>query len=196
MASPRRCGGRWTSHSGRLPRSRRGPGSAGMCGRCCPAGCPLAGPAPILGGRRARRRRHDRDRPLEKESPAPTYKHSYGFHPIPVRCDNTNELLAVRLRPGNAEPTPPPTTSTCWPTRSPRSPAHRRQLLIRADSAEPPTAAGLADRQNNPRPAGGVLGRLRDREAARQRSSGAREGVGHQPSTPTAGCATAGRSPS
>src|SRR4029450_11248267 len=38
----------------------------------------------------------------DKDGAAPTYKHSYGFHPILVTCDNTGELLAVKLRPGNA----------------------------------------------------------------------------------------------
>jgi len=47
----------------------------------------------------------------EKESAAPTFKGSFGFHPIGVWCDNTTELLAARLRPGNAGATPPPITS-------------------------------------------------------------------------------------
>jgi hypothetical protein len=38
----------------------------------------------------------------DKESAAPTFKGSFGFHPIAVWCDNTTELLAARLRPGNA----------------------------------------------------------------------------------------------
>ena len=38
----------------------------------------------------------------DKDGAAPTYKHTFGFHPILVTCDNTNELLAVKLRPGNA----------------------------------------------------------------------------------------------
>nr|WP_233512330.1 transposase [Micromonospora deserti] len=37
----------------------------------------------------------------DKEGDAPTYKHTYGFHPILVTCDNTGELLAMKLRPGN-----------------------------------------------------------------------------------------------
>ena len=31
-----------------------------------------------------------------------TYKHTFGFHLILVTCDNTGELLAMKLRPGNA----------------------------------------------------------------------------------------------
>lgn len=38
----------------------------------------------------------------EKESATPTFKGSFGFDPIAVWCDNTTELLAGRLRPGNA----------------------------------------------------------------------------------------------
>ena len=38
----------------------------------------------------------------DKDGAAPTYKATYGFHPILVTCDNTNELLALTLRPGNA----------------------------------------------------------------------------------------------
>jgi hypothetical protein len=37
----------------------------------------------------------------DKEGAAPTYKHSYRFHPILVICDNTGEL-SIRLRPCNA----------------------------------------------------------------------------------------------
>jgi hypothetical protein len=38
----------------------------------------------------------------EKEQAAATFKHGFGFHPIGVWWDNTRELLAVMLRPGNA----------------------------------------------------------------------------------------------
>jgi Transposase DDE domain group 1 len=38
----------------------------------------------------------------EKESAAPTFKGGFGFHPILVWLDNTNEALAGLLRPGNA----------------------------------------------------------------------------------------------
>jgi hypothetical protein len=38
----------------------------------------------------------------EKEKAAATFKHGFGFHPIGVWCDNTHELLAIMLRPGNA----------------------------------------------------------------------------------------------
>jgi hypothetical protein len=38
----------------------------------------------------------------EKQSAAPTFKHSFGFHPVLAFCDNSNEALAGMLRPGNA----------------------------------------------------------------------------------------------
>jgi Transposase DDE domain group 1 len=38
----------------------------------------------------------------EKERTAATFKHSYGYHPLLLFCDNTNEALAGMLRPGNA----------------------------------------------------------------------------------------------
>ena len=72
----------------------------------------------------------------EKESAAPTFKGSFGFHPIGVWCDNTTELLAGRLRPGNAGAN---TTAdrlevlAAAITQLPRS--HRKHLLIRADGA-------------------------------------------------------------
>jgi hypothetical protein len=38
----------------------------------------------------------------EKESAAATFKHTFGYHPIMVFCDNTREFLAGLLRAGNA----------------------------------------------------------------------------------------------
>jgi len=38
----------------------------------------------------------------EKEQARATFKGGFGFHPIGVWCDNTTELLAITLRPGNA----------------------------------------------------------------------------------------------
>jgi hypothetical protein len=40
----------------------------------------------------------------EKEDAAATYKRGFGFNPLAVWCDNTNEPLAAMLRPGNAAP--------------------------------------------------------------------------------------------
>jgi hypothetical protein len=38
----------------------------------------------------------------EKEQAAATFKHGFGYHPLLVWLDNTNEALAGMLRPGNA----------------------------------------------------------------------------------------------
>jgi hypothetical protein len=38
----------------------------------------------------------------EKQRAAPTYKHGFGFHPLLVYLDGTEEALAGMLRPGNA----------------------------------------------------------------------------------------------
>ena len=63
-------------------------------------------------------------------------KHSYGFHPILVTCDNTNELLAVKLRPGNAGANTAADHLDVLADAIAQVPAqHRRQLLIRGDSA-------------------------------------------------------------
>ena len=38
----------------------------------------------------------------EKENAAATFKRTFGYHPLAVWCDNTQELLAAVLRPGSA----------------------------------------------------------------------------------------------
>jgi hypothetical protein len=38
----------------------------------------------------------------EKQQTAPTFKHTFGYHPLLAFCDNTGEFLAAKLRPGNA----------------------------------------------------------------------------------------------
>jgi hypothetical protein len=40
--------------------------------------------------------------PSEKEQARATFKGGFGFHPLGVWCDNSSELLAATLRPGNA----------------------------------------------------------------------------------------------
>jgi hypothetical protein len=72
----------------------------------------------------------------DKEGAAPTYKHSYGFHPILVTCDNTGELLAIRLRPGNAGANTAADHLDVLAEAIAQVPAgHQRRLLIRGDSA-------------------------------------------------------------
>jgi hypothetical protein len=72
----------------------------------------------------------------DKEGAAPTYKHTYGFHPILVTCDNTGELFAIRLRPGNAGANTAADHLDVLTEAIGQVPAqHRRHLLIRGDSA-------------------------------------------------------------
>ena len=72
----------------------------------------------------------------DKDGAAATYKHTYGFHPILVTCDNTGELLAIRLRPGNAGTNTAADYLDVLTEAFAQVPAaHRRNLLIRGDSA-------------------------------------------------------------
>jgi Transposase DDE domain group 1 len=72
----------------------------------------------------------------DKEGAAATYKHTYGFHPILVTCDNTNEVLAVKLRPGNAGANTATDHLEVLAEAFAQIPApHRRRLLVRGDSA-------------------------------------------------------------
>ena len=94
----------------------------------------------------------------DKEWAAPTYKHTFGFHPLTAWCDNTRESLVVKLRSGNAgantvadhlqvlteaiagDPCPVPPESAdhlrrgrCHP--GPGPPHHRTQRPARASGA-------------------------------------------------------------
>ena len=72
----------------------------------------------------------------DKDGAAPTYKHTYGFHPILVTCDNTGEMLAIALRPGNAGANTAADHLDVLADAIAQLPAaHRRHLLIRGDSA-------------------------------------------------------------
>ena len=72
----------------------------------------------------------------DKENAAATYKHTYGFHPILVTCDNTNEMPAIKLRPGNAGAKTAVDHLTVLADAIAQIPApHRRHLLVRGDSA-------------------------------------------------------------
>ena len=74
----------------------------------------------------------------EKEQAAPTWKKTYGFHPLTVFADHgpdgSGEPLAIMLRPGNAECTAADhiTAAKLALAQLPR--AMRRQALLRADS--------------------------------------------------------------
>ena len=49
----------------------------------------------------------------EKEAAAATFKGGFGYHPIGVWCDSSQEMLAAMLRPGTPARTPARTTSPC-----------------------------------------------------------------------------------
>ena len=72
----------------------------------------------------------------EKEQAAANFKGGFGFHPLGVWCDNTRELLAVTLRPGNANANHAGDHIAVLGEAISQVPAsYRRRLLIRADSA-------------------------------------------------------------
>ncbi len=72
----------------------------------------------------------------EKELARPTFKGGFGFHPIAVWCDNTTELLAVSLRPGNAGANTAVDHIDVLGRAIAQVPvAHRKKLLVRADGA-------------------------------------------------------------
>ncbi|MGS2620177.1 IS1380 family transposase [Micromonospora sp. LZ34] len=72
----------------------------------------------------------------EKEGADKTYKHTFGFHPLLVTCDNTGEMLAVKLRPGNAGANTAADHLDVLGEAFAQVPtAYRRHLLVRADSA-------------------------------------------------------------
>lgn len=57
----------------------------------------------------------------EKEQAAANFKGGFGFHPLGVWCDNTRKLLAIGLRPSNANANHAGDRSASSPTPSPRS---------------------------------------------------------------------------
>jgi hypothetical protein len=72
----------------------------------------------------------------EKQQAAPNFKGGFGFHPVGVWCDNTGELLAIRLRPGNANANHAGDHIELLGEAIAQIPAaHRRRMLVRADSA-------------------------------------------------------------
>ena len=72
----------------------------------------------------------------EKENAAPTFKKTFGFHPLTAWCDNTGEALAIRLRPGNAGSTTACDHIEVLTEAIAQIPAqHRRRLLVTIDGA-------------------------------------------------------------
>jgi hypothetical protein len=72
----------------------------------------------------------------EKEQATVTFKKTFGFHPIGVWCDNTSELLAMTLRPGNANANTTGDHIDVLTAAIAQVPAaRRRRLLVRTDGA-------------------------------------------------------------
>ena len=72
----------------------------------------------------------------EKEQATRTFKKTFGYHPIGVWCDNSQELLAASLRPGNAGSNTTADHIEVLGRAIAQVPAsHRKKLLIRADGA-------------------------------------------------------------
>jgi hypothetical protein len=72
----------------------------------------------------------------EKEGATVTFKKGFGYHPLGVWCENTQESLALMLRPGNAGSNTAADHIAVLTAAIAQVPAaHRRKLLIRADGA-------------------------------------------------------------
>ena len=72
----------------------------------------------------------------EKENASPTFKKTFGFHPLGVWCDNTSEFLAAQLRTGKAgSNTAADHISVLGEAIAQVPAAHRKDLLIRSDGA-------------------------------------------------------------
>jgi len=72
----------------------------------------------------------------EKEGAASTFKKGFGYHPLGVWCDNSQESLALMLRPGNAGSNTVADHVAVLTAAIAQVPApHRKKLLIRADGA-------------------------------------------------------------
>lgn len=72
----------------------------------------------------------------EKENAAPTFKRTFGYHPLGVWCDNTTEFLAAKLRAGNAGSNTATDHIEVLADAITQIPAaHRKKLLIRSDGA-------------------------------------------------------------
>jgi Transposase DDE domain group 1 len=74
----------------------------------------------------------------EKEQAAPTFKRTFGYHPLLAFCDNTSEFLAGVLRRGNAGANTAADHITVLDqalAQIPDQHRHGRKILIRTDTA-------------------------------------------------------------
>ena len=173
-----------------------------MCGRSCPAvSRPVGSPAPIWSEVIVL----DTDATIvithcEKENAAPTFKRTFGFHPLGVWCDNTSEFLAGKLRAGNAGSNTAADHIEVLADAIAQIPAgHRKKLLIRSDGAgaSHKLLDWLIRAGPGPRPERGVLGGVRDhRDSCAKPSTWSPRRPGQRRSMPTAASVRAVTSPS
>jgi hypothetical protein len=74
----------------------------------------------------------------EKEQAAPTFKRTFGYHPLMAFCDNTSEFLSGMLRRGNAGANTAADHITVLNqalAQIPDQHRHGRPILVRADTA-------------------------------------------------------------
>ena len=72
----------------------------------------------------------------EKELASPTFKRTFGFHPLGVWCDNTQEFLAAMLRTGRAGSNTAADHIAVIGDAIAQIPGkHRKKLLVRSDGA-------------------------------------------------------------
>lgn len=74
----------------------------------------------------------------EKEHAAPTFKRSFGYHPLMAFCDNTSEFLSGQLRRGNAGANTAADHIVVLDqalAQIPDQHRHGRKVLVRADTA-------------------------------------------------------------
>ncbi|MCA1682152.1 MAG: IS1380 family transposase [Actinobacteria bacterium] len=72
----------------------------------------------------------------DKQQAGPTFKKTFGFHPLTAWCDNTGESLVIRLRPGRAGSNTASDHIEVLTEAIAQIPArHRRRMLITCDGA-------------------------------------------------------------
>jgi hypothetical protein len=72
----------------------------------------------------------------DKQHAGPTFKKTFGFHPLTAWCDNTDESLALQLRPGRAGSNTAADHIQVLSAAIAQIPApHRRKMLITCDGA-------------------------------------------------------------
>jgi hypothetical protein len=131
----------------------------------------------------------------EKQQAAPTFKRTFGYHPLLAFCDNNSEFLAGVLRRGNAGANTAADHIEVLDQALAQIPdphRHGRKILIRADTAGCTKAflAHVRDQQTRLVSCEFSVG-WRSPTASARRSTRSRRRCGPMRSTPTAATATA-----